>query len=177
MQSLHGFCKQYRLSKTSVRRWLLDRGFDTSKGMTQDAVEAALAEFVTQPSSSSPVTVLSGNHRVNLSTPVIEGSFDLGQFRDAESVSFSDPLAVAEQFLATAELIEYEMQADIERQRQKLSDTEVARKKISAKAQELMVKRHIYNDRSNDLAARQNSETQDLQQALSELQRLGKPNV
>jgi hypothetical protein len=51
-QSLHGFCKQHNLPKTSVKRWLNDEGFDTSEGLSQEAIAAALVEF--KPKGSAP---------------------------------------------------------------------------------------------------------------------------
>ena len=46
MKTLHGFCTENNLSKTSVRRWLLDNGFDTSNGLSKQAIDAALERFV-----------------------------------------------------------------------------------------------------------------------------------
>lgn len=45
MKSLHTFCKEYDLPKTSVRRFLLGRGFNTSEGLTEQAIASALQEF------------------------------------------------------------------------------------------------------------------------------------
>jgi len=46
MQSIHAFCKQHGLTKSTVHSWLKGQGFDTSQGMTSDAVNAAMAQFV-----------------------------------------------------------------------------------------------------------------------------------
>ena len=47
MKSLHSFCKENGvLPKTSVRRWLLEQGFDTSEGLSDEAIAAATAQFV-----------------------------------------------------------------------------------------------------------------------------------
>jgi hypothetical protein len=45
-QSLHSFCKTHQLSKTTVYRWLTDRGYDLSQGLSDAAIEAATTEFV-----------------------------------------------------------------------------------------------------------------------------------
>lgn len=184
MQSLHGFCKENDLPKSSVRRWLNAQGFDTSEGLSDAAVKAAKAEFLGTPEQASAenahtalVTIESGNHRTALDTPEISLSVDLARFRDIESVSFDDPLALAEQFLEAADLVEAGMQADIDRQRKQLEATEQARKQIESKAQELNIKRHLYSDRINDLASRQTVSTADLQQALKDLNSLGKPSA
>jgi len=54
MQSLHSFCKQHDLPKTSVKRFLNDEGFDTSSGLGRDAIAAALVEFKPAGSASKP---------------------------------------------------------------------------------------------------------------------------
>jgi hypothetical protein len=46
MTSIHAFCKQHGLTKSTVHSWLRAQGFDTSQGMTPDAVNAAMAQFV-----------------------------------------------------------------------------------------------------------------------------------
>lgn len=45
MKTLHAFCKEHNLPKTSVRRYLLSRGFNTADGLTDQAQESALKEF------------------------------------------------------------------------------------------------------------------------------------
>ena len=46
MKSLHSFCRDNNLPKTSVRRWLNEQGFDTSEGLSNEAIAAASAQFV-----------------------------------------------------------------------------------------------------------------------------------
>lgn len=45
MKTLHAFCKQHNLPKTSVRRFLLSKGFSTAEGLVEEAQQAALMEF------------------------------------------------------------------------------------------------------------------------------------
>lgn len=45
MKSLHNLCKEHDLPKTSVRRYLLEHGFNTSEGLTDQAVDSALSKF------------------------------------------------------------------------------------------------------------------------------------
>lgn len=54
MQSLSSFCKQHDLPKTTVRRFLVDEGFDTSNGLSREAIAAALVEFKPQGSAPNP---------------------------------------------------------------------------------------------------------------------------
>lgn len=129
-----------------------------------------------EPEPVAPlVTVVEGNHRTGLDTPVIEGEISLAQFRDESSLSFDDPLAVAEQFMLTADIVIAALTTDIRDQRSHLRETERAQKLIEQKAQELLVQRAIYRDRADTLAAQQTDKTQDLQAALASLQALGKP--
>jgi hypothetical protein len=53
MQSLHSFCTQYDVPKTSVKRWLNDQGFDTANGMTEEAIAAAQSHFRIAPASTT----------------------------------------------------------------------------------------------------------------------------
>jgi len=45
MVTLYAFCKEQNLPKTSVRRFLLSQGFEVSGGLSDEAQQAALAEF------------------------------------------------------------------------------------------------------------------------------------
>jgi len=58
MKTLHAFCKEHNLPKTSVRRYLLSRGFNTAEGLTDQAQESALQEFkpdaLQQPVTDAP---------------------------------------------------------------------------------------------------------------------------
>ena len=45
-ESIHSFAKRHGLSKSSVHAWLKNRGYDTSRGLSQAARDAALAHFV-----------------------------------------------------------------------------------------------------------------------------------
>lgn len=60
MKSLHSFCKENGdLPKTSVPRWLLEQGFDTSVGLSDEAIAAATAQFVSaQTTHESPTELL-----------------------------------------------------------------------------------------------------------------------
>ncbi len=49
MQSLHSFCTQHGLAKTSVKRWLNANGYDTSGGLSEAAINAALGHFKPAP--------------------------------------------------------------------------------------------------------------------------------
>ncbi len=121
--SLHSFCKDHgNLPKTSVRRWLIEQGFSTSDGLSPDAIAAATAQFCpqaapeppTEPAAPAGLYIHTGNHCTALSAPGFDGlTVDLGQFRDSSALVIDDPLAVAAQFLKTADLIQGALGADI----------------------------------------------------------------
>ena len=147
--SLHSFCKENgNLPKTSVRRWLNDHGYSTSNGLSPLAVEAAIAQFcpASAPQTRSMgLSIQGGNHCQTLDLPGFEGlSVDLGQFRDSESLVIDDPLAVAEQFTAAADMILAGLGNDIAAREQRLQTTKQAQKKIAAKADELKLEQRLY---------------------------------
>ena len=45
-RSLHSFCKDHDLPKSSVKTWLNGKDHDTSNGLTPEAEAAAMAQFV-----------------------------------------------------------------------------------------------------------------------------------
>ena len=192
--SLHSFCKDHDLAKTTVRRWLNEQGFSTSDGLSPEAVEAAQAQFCPVPAPVAPtepepeppaepeapaaggLTVFTGNHCTTLAVPGFDGmTVDLGQFRDSTALVIEDPLAVAEQFLQTADLIQGALAGDIAAREQRLQATKQAQIKIAAKAQELSLEQRLYRLQTAQLDQAQTDETSALADALAALQSLGKP--
>jgi hypothetical protein len=53
--SLHSFCKEHNLAKSTVHRWLKDNDFETTLGLSEEAQEAALAHFCPEP-QPEPIT-------------------------------------------------------------------------------------------------------------------------
>jgi hypothetical protein len=182
--SLHAFCKDNDLSKTSVRRWLIERGYSTSDGLSPDAVSAALGQFCvkpepeppTEPAAPAPMTIHTGNHCTSIDLPNYQGmTIDLGQFRDSEALIIDDPMAVAAQFLQTADLIQGALGADIAAREQRLLRTKQAQQAVAAKAQELSLEQRLYKLQTGQLDQAQTDETSALADALTQLQSLGKP--
>jgi hypothetical protein len=66
--SLSAFCKTYGLSKGSVHKFLKGEGFDTSQGLTPEALTAAKAYFLDNPTDTAiiPTVIEVGNHRGQL---------------------------------------------------------------------------------------------------------------
>ena len=186
--SLSAFCRDYSLSKGSVHKFLKAEGFDTSQGLTPDAVAAAKAYFLVNPTeptdatetlgTTGGLTVLTGNHCTAIETPSYAGlTIDLGQFRDSEALVIDDPLDVAIQFLQTADQVQCALQADIKAREARLAQTRQAQDAIAAKAQELQLEQSNYRLQTARLDQAQSKETQALAANLEALQRLGKPNA
>ncbi|MGG6242828.1 hypothetical protein ACQ4N7_29865 [Nodosilinea sp. AN01ver1] len=179
--SLHSFCKENgNLPKTSVRRWLNDNGYSTSNGLSPAAVEAAIAQFCPPTAPPEPtvgsLTIHAGNHCTSIDLPNYQGmTVDLAQFRDSEALVIDDPLAVAEQFLQTADLIQGALANDIAAREQRLQATKQAQSKIAAKAQELALEQRLYRLQTSQIDAAQTDETKSLADALGTLKALGKP--
>jgi hypothetical protein len=177
--SLHSFCKDHDLSKTSVRRWLIDQGFSTSDGLSTEAITAATAQFCPQAEPEPPagaMTIHAGNHCTTIDLPNYQGmTVDLAQFRDSEALIIDDPMAVAAQFLQTADLIQGALGADIAAREQRLQRTKQAQQAVAAKAQELSLEQRLYKLQTGQLDQQQTEETTALADALAQLQSLGKP--
>jgi len=56
MTSLHSFCKDHNLPKTSVHRWLVEQGYTVTDGLTDDAIAAATAQFCKPEPAPEPIT-------------------------------------------------------------------------------------------------------------------------
>lgn len=182
--SLSAFCKAHGLSKGSVHKFLKAEGFDTSQGLTPDAVTAAKAYFLdaplTEPTATTAITggltVLTGNHCTAIEAPSYAGlTVDLGQFRDSEALVIADPLDVAHQFLATADHIQNALAADIAAREARLQQTRKAQQQIEAKAQQLALEQRLYRLQAAQLDQAQTEETHALAANLEALQALGKP--
>jgi len=125
--------------------------------------------------STPTVTVEIGNHQVVLAQPMMPQTYSLESLRRSEVVAFDDPLAIAAQFLETADVLTAEMQRDIRVREQKLQQTQQAKAAIAEKATEFKLEARLYRERTAMLATAQSQETQSLQQSLTTLQNLGKP--
>ena len=136
-------------------------------GEKPQAVEAAPAV--------PTATIEIGNHQVVLAQPQLPQTYSLESLRQSEVVAFDDPLAIAAQFLETADVLTAEMQRDIRVREHKLQQTQQAKAAIAEKATEFKLEARLYRERTAMLATAQSQETQGLQQSLTTLQTLGKP--
>jgi len=182
-QSLSAFCKAHDLPKSSVYKFLQSEGFATSDGLSDDAIAAASGYFLDTPQASTEpaatgMTIHTGNHCTALDVPGFDGlTVDLGQFRDSTALVIDDPLAVAEQFLQTADLIQGALADDIAGREQRLARTKQAKAKVEARAKELSLEQRLYRMQTAQLDTATTEETSALADALAQLQSLGKPAV
>lgn len=177
--SLSAFCKEHSLSKGSVHKFLKAEGFDTTEGLTPEAIKAVTAYFLDTPPAApaaGAMTIDVGNHCTALDVPSYDGlTVDLAQFRDSNALVIEDPLAVADQFLQTADLILAGFDGDIAARERRLEATKQAQAKIAAKAQELALEQRLYRLQTSQIDAAQTDETKSLADALGTLKALGKP--
>ena len=181
--SLTKFCRDHDLPKSTVYRRAQELKLDTSDGLTPDACKQLLHEFdvvleplaATVEAEKQAVTVEIGNHQIVLSQPEMPQTYSLESLRQSEVVAFDDPLAIAAQFLQTADVLTAEMQRDIRVREQKLQQTQQAKAAIAEKATEFKLEARLYRERTAMLSTAQSQETQSLQQSLTTLQNLGKP--
>jgi hypothetical protein len=171
--SLSQFCKDHSLPKSSVYNRCKDLGIDTSNGL-DDAAQATLIREFKVKLPTPQVTVETGNHQIVLATPELPQTYTLEGLRVSEAIAFDDPLAIAEQFLQTADLLTSAMQNDIDQREHRLKQTKQAQSKIAAKANELKLEQRLYRERASMLDSALSEESQTLQTALSQLQSLGK---
>ncbi len=179
--------------KRTVARWL-DRAsadcadeigavIDGCRYFSDDEKAMLLAHMGDKPKAIEPanepeqsvVSVEVGNHQIVLAQPEMPQTYSLESLRQSDVVAFDDPLAIAAQFLETADVLTAEMQRDIRLREQKLQQTQQAKAAIAEKATEFKLEARLYRERTEMLATAQSQETQGLQQSLTTLQSLGKP--
>jgi hypothetical protein len=112
--SLTKFCRDHDLPKSTVYRRAQELQIDTSEGLTPDACVQLLHEFdvLLEPPQTESVAVAKpavsvevGNHVIVLSQPELPQTYSLETLRHSEVVAFDDPLALAAQFLQTADVL------------------------------------------------------------------------
>ena len=122
MQSLHSFCTQHDIPKTTVKRWLNDNGYDTSQGMSPEAVAAAQAHFriedpqpePTEP-ALNPTVIEVGNHRGALALPTAPAAINLADYRGDVALTSFEPEDV-DRFLSSCDGFLEAVEADYHQQ-------------------------------------------------------------
>jgi hypothetical protein len=181
MQSLHSFCSQYDVPKTSVKRWLNDQGFDTSQGMTEEAIAAAMAHFriapatPTAPTATGGITstteIITGNHRGQLALPSQPSSLDLSTYRGDAALTSFEPEDIT-RFLESCDVFVQAVDADYKHQQAITQQKAAAAQQVKAKVEQVQQASLIYQLRSESLALHNAALDQALQRDMAVL---GKP--
>lgn len=178
--SLHQFAKDNRLSKTTVHNRARKLGISTADGLASDDADRLLIEFdcvpqIEEPAAVATATVEVGNHQMVLAAPQLPQAYSLESLRACEAVFIDDPLEVAKRFLEKATEVTTAMKGDIAQREQRLDDTRKAKDAIDAKANELRLEARLYEMQTAALDKNITTQTANLQESLSQLQSLGKP--
>lgn len=179
--SLHGFCRDHDLPKSSVYERCKALQILTSDGLSPDDCTRLRHEFnLNSPApepAATPVqaTVETGNHYLVLSTPQLPQTYSLEGLRQFDAIGFEDPLALAAKFLQDADLVQVAMQQDIALRQQRLTQTQQAKDAIAAKTQQLQLEARLYSLQAGHLDTALTNETQALTESLQQLNRMGKP--
>jgi hypothetical protein len=176
--SLHSFCKDRDLSKTTVRRWLNDNNFSTSAGLSPAAVDAAIAQFCPEPepapAAAGGMTIDVGNHRGSLALPQQPSSIDLGAYRGENAALTSFEPEDIDRFLAAADGFMQAVNADFQHQQAVTQQKEAAAAKVRSKVEAVKSASMLYQVRSETLALHNRGLDAELKEGLSTL---GKPVV
>lgn len=191
-QSLSAFCKAHNLPKSSVYKFLQSENFDTSDGLSPDAVKAASAYFLDVdpefPTSSAitPEVIPEGFIQAGQLAPVTKREIQLPQgFDPSAMVRFFD--GVAGQATDTASLVEIAdlalhavegaMDEKLQAQRAELTQAEKDAQALAAKIGATKTRLQVKALESKMLAERQTTATQTAESAFAELMSLGKPTT
>ena len=179
MQSLHSFCTQHDIPKTTVKRWLNDNGYDTSQGMSPDAVAAAKAHFriadpQPEPASTAitPTVIEVGNHRGALALPNAPAAINLANYRGENAALTSFQPEDIERFLISCDGFLDAVEADYQQQKALTQRKAAAAAKVKAKVEEVKEASLVYKLRSESIALHNATLDQALQRDMATL---GKP--
>jgi hypothetical protein len=174
--SLSAYCKAHNLPKASVHKFLKGEGFDTSEGMTSEAIAAADAYFLDAPSPTeaaaiTPTVIEVGNHRGHLALPSQPSHIDLAQYRGNAPLASFEGLDI-ERFLDSCDAFVQAVEADYQHQVELTQRKGAAVQQVKAKAEQVQQASLIYQLRSEQLALHNATLDQALQQGMATL---GKP--
>jgi hypothetical protein len=198
MQSLHSFCSQYDVPKTSVKRWLNDQGFDTSQGMTEEAIAAAMAHFRIAPATPTATGGITASEGQAIEAEIVPRGFfqsselQATDYREAQLPEGFDPAAmvrffdgVAGQATDTSALVsvaqmaiqaaDTAMQNKVSAQKNALAKAEQDQATLDRMLAEAKVKLQISAMESRILAERQSAATAATEAQFQELMGMGKP--
>jgi len=120
--SLSAYCKARNLPKSSVYKALKAEGFDTSEGLTSEAIQWADSYFldapVTEPTDATAITptvIEVGNHRGALALPSAPAAINLADYRGDVALTSFEPEDV-DRFLSSCDGFLEAVEADYHQQ-------------------------------------------------------------
>ena len=157
--SLSAYCKARNLPKSTVYKALKVEGFDTSDGLSPDAVAWAdsyfldepLTEPTTEPTAITPTVIEVGNHRGALALPNAPASINLADFRGDVALTSFEPEDV-DRFLSGCDGFLEAVEADYQQQvtiTQRKAQQAAA---VKAKVEQVQQASLVYKLRSEQLA-------------------------
>ncbi|MBD2106704.1 hypothetical protein [Nodosilinea sp. FACHB-13] len=183
--SLHKFCKDNGIPKTSAyeRCKLLD--IPTRDGLSPEDQRVLLREFgkavvvepETTPEPAAPaggITIDVGNHRGELSLPQPPSTIDLGTYRGDNAALTSFEPEDIDRFLAACDGFVEAVDADFQHQQAVTQQKEAAAIKVRSRVEQVKQASLLYQVRSETLALHNRSLDAELQAGLSTL---GKPSA
>jgi hypothetical protein len=174
--SLSAYCKRHNLPKSSVYKALKAEGFDTSSGLSPEAVAFADSYFLDSPTPTLVATALptiaTGNHRGQLALPQQPSTLDLGVYRGEHAPLTTFEPQDIERFLDSCDGFLEAVEADFYHQQAVTQRKEQAAAVVRAKVEQVKQAQLVYQLRSESLALHNRALDAELQQGMTAL---GKP--
>jgi hypothetical protein len=176
--SLSAYCKGRKLAKSTVYKALKAEGFDTSDGLTSEAVVWADSYFLDAPlagptsAAITPTVIEVGNHRGQLALPNAPAAINLANYRGENAALTSFQPEDIERFLISCDGFLDAVEADYQQQKALTQRKAAAAAKVKAKVEEVKEASLVYKLRSESIAMHNATLDQALQRDMATL---GKP--
>jgi multidrug efflux pump subunit AcrA (membrane-fusion protein) len=178
--SLSAFCKAHNLPKSSVYKFLKGEQFETTDGLSPEAITAALAHFAPEPEAqeepqaTEPVVTVLGTVIPTLEAPSFNSSVALARLRggDGAIAAYADPMAAIDQALQLFDAAESAMAADLAQRQALLQQTQNAARQMAQRAAALQAQQTEYRIKSELLGVIQSQEQANLGELLGKAQAL-----
>jgi multidrug efflux pump subunit AcrA (membrane-fusion protein) len=173
--SLSAFCKAHNLPKSSVYKFLKGEQFETTDGLSPEAITAALAHFAPEPEAqeepqaTEPVVTVLGTVEATLEAPTFSSSVALARLRggDGAIAAYADPMAAIDQALQLFDAAESAMAQDLAARQALLQQTQSAARQMAQRAAALQAQQTEYRIKSELLGVIQSQEQANLGELLS----------
>lgn len=156
--SLSAYCKGRKLAKSTVYKALKAEGFDTSDGLTSEAVVWADSYFLDAPlaeptsTAITPTVIEVGNHRGLLALPNAPAAINLADYRGENTALSSFQPEDIERFLSSCDGFLDAVEADYQHQQALTQQKAQAAQAVAAKVEAVKQASLVYQLRSESLA-------------------------